>query len=222
MNRGIGAIRVLLADDYPLLREGIRCVIERERNVGICGFAGNPPETLAALESLKPDVALIAFSLRSAATFALIKDARLRHEGIPLLVFSFKDDPVLATRVSRSGAQGFIARADPKECVVEAIHQLARGLTYVSPRAGRAIADQMFDSAARHPGPDGRTFTNGEEEILELVGGGFAPREIAEALRLSIKTVEAHRQNIKQKLRINTSARLAQYAFQWVQNRKSN
>jgi len=222
MSCGIGAIRVLVADDYPLLREGIRSVIEREQGLMICGFTNDAAETLAALESLQPHVAIIAFSLRSAATFALIRDARLRHAGTPLLVLSFKDDPVLATRVSRSGAQGFIARADAKECLVEAIQQLARGLTYVSTRASVVMADRMFNSTARHPSPDGRTFTDREEEVLELIGGGFSPREIAEALRLSIKTVESHRQNIKQKLRINTSARLAQYAFQWVQSQKSN
>ncbi len=217
-----GGTSVLLADDCPLLREGIRNVIGRERNLSICGFAGHPGETLAAIASLKPNVALIAFSLTTAATFALIRDARLRHERTALLVLGLNDSPAMATRVSASGAQGFITRTDGAECLVEAIHRLARGMTYVGPKASLAMADRMFDATTRPLGSNGQSFTGREEEILELIGAGLALREIAGALQLSVKTVESHRQNIKQKLGIDTATRLAQYAFQWVRSRKSN
>lgn len=217
----IGKIRVLLADDYPLLRIGIRTVIEHDRNLALCGTAGTPGETLEAIATLKPDVVVVAFSLMNAATFALIRGARARHEKTPLLVLSFKDDLVLEKRISHSGAKGFIARADAAEGVVEAIHRLAKGLTYVGAKTSLAVAGQLFDAIDQRTGSGTREFTNREQEILELVGSGMTSREIAEALRLSIKTVESHRQNIKQKLGINTATRLAQYAFQWLQSRRA-
>jgi DNA-binding NarL/FixJ family response regulator len=215
-----GKIRVLLADDYPLLREGLRVIIERDRNLLICGLASSPGEALAAIASQKPHVVLLAFSLTSAATFALIREARARHEKIPLLVLSFTDDPVLATRVSRAGAHGYLAPADAPGCLVEAIYRLARGLTYVGAKTSLAVAGDLFDETGRRPEPGLREFTNREQEILELVGSGLTSREIAEALRLSIKTVESHRQNIKQKLGLKTATRLAQYAFQWLHRRQ--
>jgi DNA-binding NarL/FixJ family response regulator len=217
-----GQIRVLLADDYPLLREGLRVIIERERNLRICGLAGSPGETLAAMASQKPQVLLIAFSLSSAAHFALIREARARHEKIPLLVVSSTEDPVLAKRVSRSGAKGFITRADAPDSLIEAIYRLARGLSYVGAKTSLAVAGQLFDDTDPSAGPGTREFTNREQEILELIGSGHASREIAEALRLSVKTVESHRQNIKQKLGIKTSIRLAQYAFQWLHRRQQD
>jgi len=215
-------IRVLLADDYPLLQIGIRTVIERDQNLMVCGVAGHPGETLEAIATLKPDVVVLAFSLMNVATFTLIKDARARHEKTPLLVLSFKDDPVLAKRVSRSGAKGFIARADAPDCMVEAIRRLARGSTYVGAKTSLAVAGQLFDAIDGKPAGGTRDFTNREQEVLELVGSGLTSREIAEALRLSVKTVESHRQNIKQKLGIRTAAKLAQHAFQWMQSRRSH
>ena len=213
-------INVLLADDYPLLRLGIRTLIEHEKALLVCGTAGNPGETLEAIARLKPDVVVIAFSLRSAATFALIEDARLHHGRTRLLVLSFKDDPILAKRVSLSGAQGFISRTDAAECVIEAIHRLAQGLTYVGAKTSSARADQEFDPTAQTCGPEEHSLTEREREILELIGGGSTPREIAEVLGLSIKTVESHRENIKEKLGIKTAAKLAPYAFHWVQSRR--
>jgi DNA-binding NarL/FixJ family response regulator len=214
-----GGIRVLVADDYPLLREGVKRVIERESNLVLCGFASDPSATLDAIAKLRPHVVLIAFPLRSASTFALIREARARYDRTSLLVLSLRDDPVLAKRISSCGAQGFIARGDAPECVVEAIHRLVRGLTYVGARASQMMANQLFDPApARHEGSP--IFTEREREILELIGNGLTPREIAEALRLSIKTVESHRENIKQKAGLKTAAKLAPYAFQWLQNRR--
>jgi DNA-binding NarL/FixJ family response regulator len=195
-------------------------MIERERDLLICGMASSPSEALAAMASQKPHVVLFAFSLTSAAAFALIRETRARHEKIPLLVLSSTEDLVLAKRVSRSGAKGFITRTDASGCMIEAIYRLARGLTYVGAKTSLALAGQLFDMIEDQPVSRARDFTSRELEILELVGGGHAPREIAEALRLSVKTVESHRQNIKHKLGIKTAARLAQYAFQWLHSRR--
>jgi DNA-binding NarL/FixJ family response regulator len=217
------AIRVLVADDYPLLREGIKSVIEREPGLLLCGFVDNQRETLDAIANLKPQVVLIAFALDTTATLELIRDTRARYNRTPLLVFPFKDDPALVKQLSRSGAQGLIMRADAAGCLVEAIRRLTRGLHYVGAKASQTMADQMFAAPASHPdGSDSQLFTGREEEILDLIGGGFTSREIAESLRLSVKTVESHRHNIKQKLGVKTSARLAQYAFQWLHSRKTH
>ena len=213
-------LKVLLADDYPLLRFATRTLIEREKDLLVCGTASNPADTLEAIARWKPDVVVTAFSLRSTATFELIREMRSRHARTPILVISYKDDPILAKRISRSGATGMMARADAAECVVEAVRRVAQGLPYVSAKTSTALASQMFDPVTNAHSTQQLSFTHREQEILELIGGGLTPREIAEALRLSIKTVESHRENIKQKLGIRTAAKLAPYAFQWLQNRR--
>ena len=220
---GFGAkIRVLLADDYPLLRIGIRTVIDRDPNLAVCGTAGNPGETLEVIAALKPHVVVVAFSLENAATFALMQDARVRQPHAPLLILSFNGNSTLAERAFRSGAKGFMAMTDAAEDVAKAVCRLARGLTYVGTRTGLPATGQLFDATARRSGSGTRAFTNRERQILELTGVGLTPREISETLRVSLKTVESHRENIKQKLGIKNVAKLALYAFQWLQDRKTS
>jgi DNA-binding NarL/FixJ family response regulator len=202
-----------------LLREGIKSVIQREPELLLCGFADSHGEMLDAIAKLKPQVVLIAFALNTTATLALIRETRARYDRTPLLVLSFEDDPALAKQLSGSGVQGFIARADTAGCLVEAIHRLVRGLNDVGVKASQTMADQMFAAAPQRVGNNSQFFTGREQEILELIGGGLTSREIAESLRLSVKTVESHRHNIKQKLGVKTAARLAQYAFQWLHSR---
>jgi DNA-binding NarL/FixJ family response regulator len=217
-----GAIRVLVADDCPLLREGIKSLIERERNLLLCGFVDHHAEMLDAIANLKPHVVLIAFALNTTATLTLIRETRARYNRTPLLVLTFEDDPALVKQISRCGAQGLIARADPAGCLTEAIRRLTRGLNYVGAKANQTMVDQLFTAVSQRPGSDSQFFTNREQEILELIGSGLTSREIAESLRLSVKTVESHRHNIKQKLGIKTAARLAQYAFQWLHSRRAH
>jgi len=213
-------IRVLVADDYPLLREGIRSVIERESGLLICGFVGRQGDLPDAIAKLKPQVVLIAFALSTTTTLALIRETRAHHSRTPLLILSFKDDSAPTNQLSRSGAQGFITRADAVGCLVEAIYRLNRGLNYIGAEASQTMADQMFADASQRGNNNSQLLTSREEEILELIGGGLTSREIADALRLSIKTVESHRHNIKQKLGMKTAARLAHYAFQRLHGQK--
>ncbi len=211
-------INVLLADDYPLLRLGLRSAIERAEDMSVCGTADHVEATLDAMVSLKPDVAVVSFALRSTALVALIRNARLRHRGLSVLVAPVQEDPGLARRLLLAGARGFIRRADSPTRLIDSIRRATQSIRLVETAADPAgLAPDAFGSVPRQSGQPDHCLTVREQEILELIGTGSAPREIAQTLGLSIKTVESHRENIKQKLGIKTASKLALFAFQWQQ-----
>ena len=172
-------IKILLADDCPLLRTGIRAVVERDQSLVLCAATGNPSETLDTIARLKPDVVLIAFPLRNVSTFTLIVDVCAHHENTPVLVLSLNDDSLLAQRVSRLGVKGIIARTDTAQCVIEAIRLLARGMTYGITRETQLAVGSKSHNPRQSDRAQAPAFTNRQQQVLESIGAGLTPREIA-------------------------------------------
>ncbi len=209
---------ILLADDYPLLRLGLRNLIERTEDLSLCGTADHLDQVINAVADLKPDVALVAFALPRAGLLALIRNVRLRHRTLTLLVAAAQDDPGLARQLLLAGAHGLIQRADSPTQVLASIRRAAEKLSPAEIAMNASRLDQNNVASDASPSGDpGHGLTVREQEILELIGTGSTPREIAQTLGLSIKTVESHRENIKQKLGIKTASKLALFAFQWQQ-----
>jgi len=213
-------IRVLVADAFPLLREGIQCVVDRQPGLRICGYADHPHEIVEAIANSQPHVVVIACTLSATATFTLIKELRVRYETMPVLLLAFSHDPALAGHLRPFGVHVAMAMTQGPDCLVWEIYRLARGVNCTDVQAGQKVAAPITVLLPEPSGGDSPCFTEREEEILELIGSGLTSREIAKSLRLRVKTVESHRHNIKQKLGFKTAARLAQYAFQRLQSRR--
>src|SRR3954454_16443534 len=191
--------RVLLVDDHPVVRRGLALMIDAEPDLTVCGEAENYEQAVASIDRCKPDVAVVDISLGGRSGIDLIKDVRGKKPDLPVLVLSMHDESLQAERALRAGAKGYIMKREATAKVIEAIRKVLRGGIYVSERINARMSGQMADAP---PGPRSplERLSNRELEIFNMIGQGVSPRSIAERLGLSVKTVEAHRENVKGKL----------------------
>jgi len=210
--------RIFVVDDHPIFRRGIAQAVNHEKDIEICGEAENASEALEAAERIEPDLMLIDITLPGTNGIELIKCLRARCPDLRLLVISMHDESLYAERALRAGAQGYVMKQEASEQVMAAIRQVLDGGIYVSPAFSDKMMNRLF------AGPNGVTvlaspvqrLSDGELEVFGLVGEGRSTRQIADALHLSVKTIESHREHIKEKLNLKTSLELVRFAVEWV------
>lgn len=204
--------RVLLVDDHPIVRQGLRRMIANERDLEVCGEAETVREARQAVRDLAPDVVVVDLSLREGDGIDLVRELRAHHPDLPVLVLSMHDETVFAGRLLAAGARGYMMKQAASEQFISAVRCVLTGGAYTSEASA---APTRTGKQPRGPGPVGR-LSNRELQILQMLGRGLSSRQVADALHLSIKTVEVHRQRIKGKLDLKTSAQLVQFAANWV------
>ena len=210
--------RVLLVDDHPLVRRGLAEVIMRESDLETCGEAGDVQEALREVERTQPDVVVIDLTLKSGHGLELIERLRDRHPRIKMLVSSMHDEMLFAERVLRAGAMGYITKQEPPETLLRAVRQVLRGEVYLSPRMTSRLLHGVATGHSTQKDPV-QSLSNREVEVYEMIGQGLTIQQIALRLHLSPKTVETHREKVKQKLNLKSSAELNRRAVQWVLER---
>jgi DNA-binding NarL/FixJ family response regulator len=217
-----GPARVLIIDDHPLVRAGLAQMLRLEEDLEICGEAEDAKSGLSAIESLNPDIVILDISLRGVSGLDLLKDLRAREIEVPVLVLSMHEESLYAERVLRAGARGFLMKQAAPETVLEAIHCVLSGEIHLSDemkaKALRRFARGVPDCAV----PSVNSLSDRELEVFTLIGRGQSTRQIAETLHLSIKTVEAHRERIKQKLDLASATELLQHATLWLQSAQTS
>src|SRR5438270_1112055 len=209
------AKRILLVDDHPVLRKGLARLIDSKSDFAVCGEAGNADQAMVLMRELKPDLVIVDIGLPGPSGIDLTKTIRTEFPEMPILVLSMHEEALYATRALRAGATGYIVKQDALENIATALRDALAGQCYLSP----VIANQLnFDTDEPQPGQDEPTaiLSDRELEIFELIGKGHEVREISEALKLSPKTVETHRTNIKAKLKLKNARQVARLAVQWV------
>ena len=212
------ATRVLLVDDHALLRQGMAAIINAEPDLAVCGEADGVRTALATAADSRPDVALVDLSIKDGDGLELLRDLRNRFPDVRTLVLSMYDETVYAERALRAGAKAYIMKAEAAKTVITAIRRVLQGETYLSPRMAALLAERASGengggaATAKRTGSD--RLTDRELQVLRCVGRGLSTREIAEELFISIKTVEAHREHIKQKLGLVSSGELLRYAIE--------
>ncbi len=212
--------RVYIVDDHPIVRLGLRQMLEQEVDLTVCGEAGDAYVALADIPALKPDVVLVDISIESVNGIELTKAIRLFDQELPILVLSMHDETLYAERALRAGANGYIMKQEAADRVVRALRSVLRGELYVSENiSSRMLRDFLDGNRARQRSrSDGvETLSDRELEIFELVGRGKSARDIADMLGLSVKTVETHRGHIKTKLKLRNASELIHHAVNWVQ-----
>ena len=210
--------RVLLVDDHPLVRRGVADVIAREPDLELCGEASDVIEALSVLEQTKPDVVVVDLSLKTGHGIELIEKIKARDSQIKTLVSSMHDETLFAERVLRAGAMGYITKQEPPETLLKAIRQVLRGEVYLSPRMTSRLLRRVAEGGMAREDPV-QGLSNREVEVYEMIGQGLTIQQIAQRLHLSPKTVETHREKVKQKLNVKNSAELNRRAVQWVLER---
>jgi DNA-binding NarL/FixJ family response regulator len=210
-----GRFRVLLVDDHPLVRRGIADVIAREDDLEVCGEAADVTEALAALERTAPDLVLVDLTLKSGHGIELIEKIKAQDARIKTLVSSMHDETLFAERVLQAGAMGYLTKQESPETLIGAIRQVLRGEVYLSPRMTSRLLRRVTSGTVSKDDPI-EGFSNREIEVFEMIGQGMTIQQIAARLHWSPKTVETHREKIKQKLNLKNSTELNRRAVQWV------
>ncbi len=213
------ARRILLVDDHPVMRQGLRELLSREPDLEICGEAEDALEAVRLVESLSPDLMIVDISLKGSSGIDLMKRIRAMHPEVRMLVASMHDEVLYADRALRAGAMGYVSKQEAAEMLLDAVRHVLRGGVYMSPE----MRARILARAPGEPKGDGSpvaSLSDRELEVFEAIGTGRSTREIAEQLHLSVKTIETHRENIKRKLGLAGNIELIQRSCRWVLERE--
>jgi len=213
--------RVLIVDDHPIVRQGLRRMIETEPDLVVCGEVQTEREARAAIRALSPDVVIVDISLAQGDGLELVRDVHAQRPDLPMLVLSMHDESIYAERLIAAGASGYIMKQAASDQLLIALRQVLSGSQYLSESLANNLGRGRIDgsTAALGSGDPIERLSNRELQVLSLIGRGLSSREAAESLGLSVKTVETHRQSLKRKLNLATNAQLLQYAINWYANR---
>ena len=214
--------RVLIVDDHPMTRAGLVHVINYQPDLIVCGEAESAAQALDMLDSSRPDLLLIDITLPGKSGLELIKDVKAMRPELLMLVLSMHDESLYADRVLRAGARGYIAKHEGGEKLLAAIRQVLSGRIYVSETMSAHILEIFSGGQTGSDRSSIEALSDREFEVFESLGEGLSSQQIAKKLHLSAKTVDAHRANIKTKLKINTTAELISYAARWTSRRGEN
>ena len=218
-SKGSEKKKIFIVDDHPMMRDGLAQMIANEPDLSVCGEAENASEALQKIEKLRPDLALVDITLRSGSGLELIKDLQTRLPTVAVLVISMHDESLYAERVLRAGGRGYVMKQEGGKKLMEAIRQVLNGQTYISPKISAKIVDAFTGRRSENSSPV-ETLTDREFEVFQLIGGGLSTKEIADKLRVSPKTIEVHRVNMKQKLNVATAPELIRFAVRWVESQR--
>lgn len=208
---------ILIVEDHPTMREGLIRVIERERDLRVAGQAGSAARALELLVSSEPNLVLLDISLGDDNGIELIKDIKIRHPQLAILVHSMHEDSVYAGRALRAGAKGYVAKSEPPENLLKAIREVLRGEIYLNETLTKQILRTLAaDENQKGASPFG-VLSDREFEVLEMMGKGFVTKEIAATLHLSQKTVQAHRDHIREKMGFKDAASLLHFSIRWTE-----
>ena len=194
--------RILVVDDHPLLRQGIGQLINDQPDLMVCGEAEDRAAAMAAAENSKPDLAVVDITLKGQSGLELIRDFRASFPGMHLLVLSMHEESLYAERALRAGARGYIMKGEASDKVLEAIRSILAGGVFVSERIAASILDKVSGRPLSGPPSPLSVLSDREMEVLLLIGSGYGSQQIGRELHISVKTVEAHRANIKLKLHL--------------------
>lgn len=204
-------IRIVIADDHALIREGVRKILRRQPDLEIIGDAGNGSELLGILRDAEPDLLILDISLPGRSGIDLLGDIKKLRPALRVLVLSMHEEERFAVRVLKSGAAGYVCKSSAADELVTAIRKVVAGGRYVSPAVAEILASQLNDPAGQAPH---ERLTNRELQILSMIGTGKAVKQIASELGISINTVATHRAHILKKMDMGSSAALVRYAVE--------
>jgi Response regulator containing a CheY-like receiver domain and an HTH DNA-binding domain len=214
--------RIYVVDDHPLMRMGLRAMINAEQDMEVCGEAADAATATAEIMKIRPDVVIADISLKGNSGIELIKNIKAFDPGIDVVVVSMYDESVYALRVLKAGARAYVMKQDVTSRVLDAIRRARNGQLFVSERVATQMLNRFVDGT-----DDGSadspvaSLSDRELEIVNLIGDGLPTREIAAKLFLSIKTVETHRVHIKRKLNLANATQLVQFCVRWVEENKA-
>jgi DNA-binding NarL/FixJ family response regulator len=209
---------IFVVDDHSVMRWGYTALINQQPDLQVCGAAGTALDALSMIPEADPDLVIVDISLEGMNGIELTKHLQARDPGLPVLIVSMHDESLYGERALRAGARGYIMKKEAHTKIIEAVRRILNGSYYLSDAMNTKILLQYQGRRFDAEQSSIERLSDRELEVFELFGRGYTTREIAEALLISPKTVESHRNRIKGKLAIDSTAELLQHAVQWVQS----
>jgi len=207
--------RIFFVDDHPLVREWLTSMVACESDLEVCGQAEDQASALAAVARARPDLMVVDLSLTRGSGLELIKSMKLQFPEVRLLVLSMHDEASVAERAFRAGAHGYAVKSESGPRIVEGIRAVLEGKFYASSSLTAQLAGRIFGSGARTDKTPEDLLSDREMEVFRLRGQGLSPKEIADRLGLSVKTVGSYDARIKEKLGLEAGAELMREAVLW-------
>ncbi|ASZ09816.1 response regulator transcription factor [Chitinophaga pendula] len=203
-------IQVIITDDHPIVREGLRNLLNTTANITVTGDYDNGANTLKALETLQPDVLLLDINLPDMNGLDLCKQIRKRNKELYIIALSVHNEQPVIKSMLQSGVNGYVLKNAVSHEIIDAIQQVCDGHLYLCSKT-REVLEKTEDSAL----PEVPRITRREKEILQLVGKGYTTAQIAEKLFISSHTVESHRKNLMEKFKVNSMTSVIKLAGEY-------
>ena len=212
---------VLIVEDHPIVRRGIKQLIDQESEFAVCWEAESTDEALAVFEKESVEFIIVDISLKNSNGLSFIKQIREKNSSTPILVLSMHDENFYSERALKAGANGYTMKSDPPENLIEAMRKIQEGHVYLSESMSKK-AIEVFSGKNEENKTAVEGLSKREFEVFQFIGQGYSNREIAENLEISKKTVDTYREKIKAKLGLDSAYRLILYAFKWTQTNRSS
>ena len=203
-------IKILIADDHPIVRQGLRQIIQDEKDMVVLCEAANSEEVLVKLKEQDIDVLLLDIAMPGKSGLELLIDLKIQYPNLPILVLSALPEEAYARRVIKMGAMGYIHKESAPDLLVPAIRKAISGQNYISSK----LADILVsDLSRKDKGSIHEQLSEREFEVLRLIGSGKSVGEIAEVLNLAVTTISTYRARILEKLKLKNNAEIIQYCI---------
>jgi DNA-binding NarL/FixJ family response regulator len=208
--------RILLVDDHPLVRERLAEIINREKDLVICGDAEDRHQALQVVKTSRPDLVIVDITLKSSDGVELIRDIHARWPALLTLVVSMHDESLYAERALRAGARGYITKQEATRNILSAIRRVLAGQIYLNESIASRILSRLATPARAAGSTLAELLADRELQVFELTGRGLNTRQIAARLHLGVKTVETYRARIREKLDVKDPDDLLSIAISWT------
>ncbi len=208
-------LRILIADDHDVMRQGTRAVIERQPGWEVCGVAATGREAVERARELKPDIVIIDMTMPELNGLDAAGQIRRRLPGTEILMFTAHENDALIRDAFEAGVKSFILKSEAHNFLVQAIESLAKHKPFFTTKVSEILFSKILNRAegSRDASEPGQRLSAREREIVQLIAEGKSNKEVAEALGISVRTAETHRASVLRKLNLNSVADLVRYAI---------
>jgi DNA-binding NarL/FixJ family response regulator len=211
--------RVLLVEDHPIVRHGLMMLINDESDLEVCGESESVKDAVEQVRNTNPDIVVVDIGLSDGSGLDLIKELHAANPDLRILAVSMHDESIYAERALRAGAKGYIMKKAAMDSLLVAIRRVLAGEIYLSDAMSARLLKKLMNPGDVATSPID-SLTDREFQVFRLIAEGVGPSEIANRLQLSVKTIETHREHIKEKLGLKSGTELTRFSLQWsMENR---